>query len=255
MATVKIYAEPMSSYSVDKYDILVYGSSGKGKTIFAGTWAALGKVLFLDSDKGVLSLTKNPLTQPLLDNMFRVELVDFVPGNMIPRGWVVAKGIIDSISTTGQMEIDENNSFQPDTIVIDSLTTISQMCMNYVLNQGRRLGQSPHLADYGTQQRELIDMINRGRAIHGVNFILTAHEKADRDELTGRTWIVPMVTGQLAATISMYFDEVYHAEAIQKGTAHEYVLETKASGLITAKSRLNLPPTIPNNAKNVVGTL
>jgi len=80
-----------------------------------------------------------------------------------------------------------------------------------------------------------------------VNFICLAHEQYIKDELSGRTWCLPMVNGKLAYELSGYFDEVYHMEPKQVGTTAKYQMTIKATGLVTAKSRLGLDSPIESS--------
>jgi hypothetical protein len=56
-----------------------------------------------------------------------------------------------------------------------------------------------------------------------------------------------MVNGKLAYELSGYFDEVYHMEPKQVGTTAKYQMTIKATGLVTAKSRLGLDSPIESS--------
>ena len=88
------------------------------------------------------------------------------------------------------------------------------------------------------------------------NFIVLAHEQFVKDELTGRVWCLPLITGKYAYRIGGDFDEVYYATVKPNPQGKEvYSLETKPSGIITAKSRLDLPATIPTHFSSIVGKI
>jgi hypothetical protein len=83
------------------------------------------------------------------------------------------------------------------------------------------------------------------------NIVVTAHEKITKDELLGRIWSTPMVTGQLSGTISRYFDEVYHSEVVTEvGKEASYRLLMRSNNIYTGKTsfrgislmRLYFPP-------------
>ena len=111
--------------------------------------------------------------------------------------------------------------------------------MKHVLYSAGHVGQQPTQPDWGTFRRALIDILETGLAMD-INFICLAHEQYIKDELSGRTWCLPMVNGKLAYELSGYFDEVYHMEPKQVGTQTKYQMTIKATGLVTAKSRLGL---------------
>lgn len=248
--------DPMSvnDYIPDSYNALIYGPSGTGKTEFWATWAEAGEVLGLDSDQGIVTIKSSPRISPELKSRIKhVPVIDKSPDPHIkqPVGWEIVKAVIESVATTGKF-----GNCQPKTIVIDSMTTVSAMTMTWVLTQNRKsIDTQPSLPDWGKQIEELKRIINLGRSIKGVNFICVAHEQYEKDELSGRVWCLPLVTGKFAQQIGGYFDEVYHAKVEQTGDKHVYKLDTKATGLITAKSRLDLPTPIATHYNSLKGTL
>lgn len=246
--------QSVNDYLPDSYNALIYGPSGTGKTEFWATWAEAGEVLGLDSDNGIVTIKASPRIPPELKTKIKfVTIVDKScdPHVKVPIGWDTIKSVIESVATTGKF-----GDCQPKTIVIDSLTTASAMAMTWVLNQNRKaIDVQPTLPDWGRQVEELKRTVNMGRSIKNVNFICVAHEQYEKDELSGRVWCLPLVTGKFAQQIGGYFDEVYHAKVDQAGDKHLYKLDTKATGLITAKSRLDLPTPIATHYSSLKGSL
>lgn len=233
--------QSISDYTPSKYQILIYGPSGTGKTIFGASWAASGNVLLIDSDNGVLSVRTAPeniLPGEFKSRIFPLRVEEFPNGAKTPQGYLTVHKAIEEIAATG-----EYDGTQISTIVLDSLTTLSEMILAQTVRVNGRV--EPILKDWGQQMDKLVKLINRARSIQDVNFIAIAHEQYTKDEISGRIWCLPLITGKLAAKISLYFDEVYHTMVQQKGDKHEYLMNTKATGLITAKSRFNLPSPAP----------
>jgi hypothetical protein len=226
-------------------DALVFGLSGTGKTEFAASWSLAGPVLFLDSDNGILSVATSPrLTSTQRDLIFQVPITDKSQDSHYkkPVGFLSVKTILEQVSTNGEFA-----GIVPKTIVIDSLTTLSEMCMAYVLtNNSKSANAQPTLPDYGTQMRELLNIVHLGVGSRA-NFICIAHQQFTKDELSGRIWCVPLVTGKLSQNLPAYFDEVYYARVRQSGNSHKYTLLTKPDGMIVAKSRLGLPAEIDSS--------
>lgn len=241
-------------YVPDSYNVLLYGPSGTGKTEFAATWAEEGEVLYLDSDQGIVTIKATTRISPdLKTRIKRIPVLDKSPDVHItqPIGWETCKGVVNSIASTGSF-----GTCTPKTIVMDSMTTVSAMTMSWTLFSNRKaLDTQPSLPDWGKQVEELKRFLNLCRSLKGINFICIAHEQYEKDELSGRVWCLPLVTGKFAQQISGYFDEVYHTRVDQTGSGHAYKLDTKASGLITAKSRLDLPTNIPTHYSSLKGTL
>jgi len=214
-------------------NILAYGRSGTGKTEFAATFGE--DILFIDADKGILTVKSSPRIQHK-DKIFFVPIKDKIDGNKMsnPLGFITIKAVLDQVKQTGKY-----GEFTPKTIVLDTLTSCGAFCMKHVLYSAGHVGQQPTQPDSGTFRRALIDILEAGLAMD-INFICLAHEQYIKDELSGRTWCLPMVNGKLAYELSGYFDEVYHMEPKQVGTSTKYQMTIKATGLVTAKSRLGL---------------
>lgn len=234
-------------YTPSSYNVLIYGGSGTGKTEFAGTWPK--PILYIDTDKGILTLLASPRIN--MDEIWRIEIsnASLDPKVRQPVGFLYVKGILTALADTGMFD-----QLVPKTVVLDSLTTTSGYCMDHVLFINKHVGQQPTLPDWGRQMRELLEIIKLGVGLD-MNFICVAHEQTQRDELSGRVWKLPLITGKLAGELSLYFDEVYYAEVKPKGSLSEYKLTTKATGMITAKSRLDLPNPINTTFASIEGTI
>jgi len=241
-------------FKPSKYDVLVYGKTGTGKTRFSGSWADAGPLVYIDTDEGMTSL-KGPETKQ--DNIFRVPIQNqsedkHLPG---PIGWPTVLGVVKLLNEEGVYPTQTHGDIKPKTLVVDSLTTASQYCLDWVLYTNKHVGQQPTQPDWGKLRNNLINMINYGRTMKNINFILVCHQQYLKDELSGQVWCLPNVVGKLAHEIGLYFDEVYHATVEQTAGKHNYVLETKATGLITASSNLNMPAKIQSHYNSLKGRI
>ena len=194
-----------------KLSAAVYGKSGTGKTTFG---ASFPKPFFLDIDGGLLSVRGQD-----------INYVDLTPGKEVT--W---PDILDAIKE-GQKDDYES-------IIVDSLTGLADLCMESVLQLNRRSGQKPNFDDWAAYANKIKDFIVRLLA-SGKNTLLICHEAPDKDELTGHVWMLPAIQGQMKSRISNYFDEFYHAEVEQShGKPSNYRLLARPSSIYTAKSRL-----------------
>ena len=243
-------AQTLDMFQREWYNILIYGTSGSGQTIFAGSWSDLGEVLFIDTDDGWLCLRTSNLLKHK-SRIRRVPISDKSPDKhiKIPVGWLTVKGILNELDATGKF-----GDCKPVTVVLDSLSTAADYALDHVLYVNKHVGQQPTQPDWGKQMRELQDVIKVGKG-GAFNFICIAHEQYQTDKGSGRTWCLPLVTGKLAGKLSQYFDETYHAVVHKEGTTHKYILETKTTGLITAKTRLDLPTEIPTTFESIYGAM
>lgn len=224
-------------------DCLVYGYSGTGKTELAGGFET--PILFLDSDGGILTVKTSPrISDNKKAEIYQVPISDKSPDPHYkkPVGFLTVKAVLQEVSEKGEF-----SGITPTTIVVDSLTTLSEMCMTYVLDQnGKPKTAQPTLPDYQRQMKELLDIVHYGVACP-CHFICIAHQQFTKDENTGRLWCLPLVTGKLAYNVTAYFDEVYYAQSKEVGGKFKYTLLTKPNGLVVAKSRLDLPTEIPTS--------
>uniref|UniRef100_A0A6M3II42 Putative ATPase domain containing protein n=1 Tax=viral metagenome TaxID=1070528 RepID=A0A6M3II42_9ZZZZ len=241
----------LSMFVPTSYNVLIYGKNGTGKTIFGAGWPT--PILLIDADKGIVSIIASKRIPDSAKNEIHVVSLSDIsidPGVQQPVGFLTACAVLLSVEKEGHYD-----GIQPKTIVVDSLTTLSAYAMTHVQAITQHTGKPPSLPDFGRQMNELREFIKRGVALD-VNFICIAHEQYQKDENSGRIWCLPLVTGKLAPELGLYFDEVYHAEATSIGGVDKYQLITKASGLITAKSRLDLPSPIENDYnKSIAGTI
>jgi len=194
-----------------KLSAAVYGKSGTGKTTFG---ASFPKPFFLDIDGGLLSVRGQD-----------VSYVDLTPGKGVT--W---PNILDAIA--------EGKKDDYESIIVDSLTGLADLCMESVLQLNRRSGQKPNFDDWAAYANKIKDFIVRLLS-SGKNTLLICHEAPDKDELTGHVWMLPAIQGQMKSRISNYFDEFYHAEVEQThGKPSNYRLLARPSSIYTAKSRL-----------------
>ena len=221
---------------------LIYGKSGDGKTIFASGYPK--PLMLLDTDMGILSV-KSASHVEHKDQIYPIPVKDLVEGQAAPQGYDTVEAIMQDLVSKGAYE-----GLTPKTLVIDSVTTLSQMCMNKTQYLNGHLGQQPTLPDYGGQRRLLEKIIKFGVAIK-MHFMAICHQDFYKDENTGRLWLTPMVVGKLRQELPLYFDEVYHCAPTQLKDGTEYKMETEASGIVTAKSRLGLKGVVRQDWKEI----
>jgi len=240
----------LSIFVPKNYNVLVYGKHGTGKTEFAATWPK--PILFFDCDDGIVTILASKRISPADKAQIHIiPIQDRSPDKHVryPMGYLTVKGGLTLIADTGMYD-----NVKPKTVVIDSTTTLSDFTLSHVLHENNHTGQQPTLPDWGKQIRYLMDVINLGVGL-GTNFICVAHEQYQKDELSGRVWCLPLVTGKYANRVGGSFDELYHTKVTETAGVHKYELETKASGLISAKSRLDLPSPILTHYDSIKGTI
>jgi hypothetical protein len=181
---------------------------------------------------GLNSLTKGD------DIEFEEFLVDAIPMSVN-----TLKGVKDSNSPSYQsmetyvrwendfqMRLDKNWFVDPtveingvkggfDVIGFDSLTTLTDIVMDRILQLNQRAGKNPELGDYGILTNTLARIIRNAAATKCIIY-LTAHEQAVQDKLLKTVSNEIMVPGQLKVKLPLLFSEIYHctAEVDSKGS-------------------------------------
>lgn len=227
-------------------NILLVGDSGTGKTCFSGT--APGKVHVCDFDGKISSLAGHlkVINPAALD---RISYEQYLPRKAFPghEGGTFNDdmGKLEKLAAEGK--------FPYDTIVIDSLTTMSDEVMKYLmkLNPGVKRtvtkgAQAPALQDYGLFRIFMKQMITSILSFP-CNVIFTAHIERTKDEHTGRIIQTPMLTGKLSAELPIYFDEVYKTVIeTDKDGKTTYMAQTKADKQFSCRTQIpGLPALIP----------
>lgn len=204
--------------------ILCYGKAGSGKTSLFRTLPGR-KFLYMFDPAGLNSLTDK-------DDIFYEEfLVDTVPMSVN-----TLKGIKDSSSPTYnnmetyvrwendfQNRLDKNWFSDPtveidgvkggfDVIGFDSLTTLTDIVMDRILQLNQRAGKNPELGDYGILTNTLARIVRNAAATNCMIF-LTAHEQVQQDKLMRSISNEIMVPGQLKVKLPLLFSEIYHCTA------------------------------------------
>jgi len=210
--------------------ILAYGKAGSGKTSLFRTLPGR-KFLYMFDPAGLNTLCSTD------DIFFEQFLIDTVPMSVN-----TLKGMKDSASPSySNMEtyVRWENDFQNrldkgwftdpsveidgvkggfDVIGFDSLTTLTDIVMDRILQLNQRAGKNPELGDYGILTNTLARIVRNAAATDCIIF-LTAHEQAQQDKLLRSISNEIMVPGQLKVKLPLLFSEIYHctAEVDQKG--------------------------------------
>jgi len=254
--------ESLAKFVPTKYDILIYGMPKTGKTEFAGTWAELGEVLFLDSGRGLLTLKTAATAGRIkhLDKIYRVPIEDRIikvgPASQ-HIGWLTVRTAFDHLK-----ERSEYAGVKPKTVVLDEVTSLSKMALDQVLClTGRHaafLKQTHKITqpEWGKLRNLMLGLLTDGRALPGINFVCIAHQEIREDKESGAVIEVrPNFVGKLASEVAGYFDEVYHTFTRPKGGKAEYLMHTQGAGPVVAGSRFDLASPLPTHYRSIAGSI
>lgn len=138
----------------------------------------------------------------------------------------------------------------------DSLTTLADICMNYVLKSDGHAG-SPQIQHWGSQIQLLSGVMDQLTSWEVIK-VVTAHIQRNTNDVTQVVEMLPLVTGKLAGKVSIYFDEVYFTSVTTKNVDRnkfpygQFTLITGNNGMMKqAKSRFGVPEGTSTEFKSV----
>lgn len=232
--------------------VLIYGDSGVGKTCFASTFPA--PIYYFDFDNKVSSVPsyakQNKDVQDKIDN----DLIDY--DVYAPRKGVKPGELF--YNKLEEFERDINNGdFKYRTIVIDSMTTMVDELLKYLIDMNPGINRTKtnlvtvaSLQDYMLLRTYLKNIVTTTLNFP-CNVVYTAHIEKVKNEKTGELFNQPMFPGKLARELPIYFEEVYRAY-VNKGGVR--CAQTKADSEYTIiRSQLHrLPGEIELDYKELV---
>lgn len=215
--------------------ILLVGDSGTGKTSFIGTCP---DPYIFDFDKGVASLrgSKN-VEYDMFKDAPRGSKVYNPENGIYPFGkaW---PAFINRLNEIGMMMDKRECPYK--TLALDSITTLSDICMNYVLSSDGHTG-NPQIQHWGSQIQLLQSVMDQLTSWEIIR-IVTAHIQRNTNDVTQVVEQLPLVTGKLAGKLAIYFDEVYFMNVVVGKDGRQYRLTTQSGGMIkSARSRFKVP--------------
>lgn len=207
-------------------NILVYGDSGVGKTVFAGSSDAvpsMRKVLVIDIEGGTSSLIH---TYPNVDSL-RVKT------------WKEMQEVYDAFYYSDMTQYN--------TVILDSLTEIQKFSMYNIMDdlvkeKPDRDADVPSMREWGKNLEQIRKFV-RGFRDLPVNAIFTALAKETKNDLTGEVTWKPSLTGKLVDEIAGFLDVVlyYYVKDITnqetKEVEHKRVILTQKTNKYVAKDR------------------
>lgn len=241
-------------------NVLLFGREGSGKTTCAATLANLGygKVLVINAEGG---LKKTALKNRGID----VSRIYLWPND----GQPITHGGLVEVYNQLKADLDTDPKSWAG-VIVDSATELVPVLIDQVakdrMEKSARKGVViegideffTDRSDYGTMSKMFRDILRKFRDLP-THFVITALERRDVDDDTGKVQYGPAVTPGVQADLLGYVDLVLACFSADE--THPYRALTRSAGKYRGKDRLGvLPavlaePTIPRILQYEEGTL
>jgi hypothetical protein len=217
-----IYEQTVSQYC----NFLLYGDIGTGKTMALKT--ARLPLVVSSFDPGGLSVIDDMLSRG--EAIFDSSPEHEAKGPTELTAYEKFSLGFDRMKAAGVFE-------NCGTYAIDSLTSMAESIMTWILKKGGRWGTTPQKQDYYTLQN-ILSMVIRECCTLPCDFILIGHMGSDRDDLTGQLISSLFVAGKNSVRVPTYFDQVLVTLCKSENKVPKYYFLCNNDGVYKAKMRL-----------------
>lgn len=227
---------------------LLVGDWGNGKTTAAST--APGPVLFLDVDNKLHrmvnmqdKLAKGELiqwaiTEPLsMFGLKRLATMEAKPGKIAVQR---PKGYLQLVEMIEKLEKDKCvvNGRKIGTLVLDSYTSANEHIKRLIMAVNGT--NAMHQQLWGALLSNFEELNNTIMRLP-CHSIFIAHERVDKDELTGKISYRPLIDGQMSHKIGKDFEEVYAMTKKVTGNDVRYYMDTIGDNMRSCRTSRILP--------------
>lgn len=225
-----ISALPWEEYDLDEnfsqLKIMIYGESGLGKSVLAGSICAVDggcPTLGLDVEGGMTSLAAFGYKGQ--DRIRFLKVKNFSEGE---KAYTVAKDFL----------IANKGAFK--SVLIDSLTSLqAKMIKEICVKQGK---ENPDLKVWNRASALMTEELEGIKDL-GLHVVITALAKEVRDEASGKLSIMPFLKGSASKDVPAQLDIVgyYSMQKCEDGVTRR-VIQFESDGIFMAKDRTGALP-------------
>jgi len=247
------------------FSCLLVGDWGTGKTTAAST--APGPILYLDTDNKLHKmvnlrskidsghLIQWAITEPLSTmGLKRLATADMKPGKKMtvqrPLGYMNLVEKIEKLVEDNCIVDYKGKRVKVNTVVLDSYTTMDEHIRRLLMAvNGTATMTLPLYGALLSNYEEVNNTLLRLPA----NVIFICHEKADKDELTGKISYRPLINGQMAGKIGKDFEEVYYMQKTIRGDTATYEMNTIGDSMRSCRTSRVLPKMVEADFSKIYG--
>ena len=240
---------PLTSTSPRVVDdsILTQGNMGSGKTVALATLTPWGKVEVVDCDGQAQKLFDLPPSFGLVKENLTVWSCRKEVSAQNEVDWIASYKDVDALL----LDLCRRKE-PPFAVVLDTTTTLKEICLNYVrVTQNAPLGKT-ELQHYNYSKEHLERFIRRFMMIRSVR-VVNCHLATDKDDVTGKIYSAPDVPGQLARDLPTKFSNVLIAEATGAKDQRKWAFLTTGDDRTGARTARILPSVIAPDYGIVLG--
>ncbi len=214
-------ASDLTKLTADKF--IIQGPSGSGKSTIAATLPGKTLVLLLDP-AGRSAYEGHPHIDVIV---YEIQMLDITPYSLTKA---VRQGQVADPVTHGKEpetymrfgrdweELWNTGKFMEyDNVVVDSITTLSALAMDYVQAKNNRYGQPPQIDDYTPQMIGITKVFRVGTMLP-MRVVFIMHEEMVQDGLTQKIVNQPLVTGKLKSQLPILVNHHLRCEAVADPT-------------------------------------
>lgn len=211
--------KPSTQYNTKQnFSLLLVGEPNSGKTNIV---MAFPDPFILDVDRKLGSAVRRAAGKKF---WFADPYVDDA-GKELPDSERWKKSILELKAAGASPEVK--------TIVIDGLAGLADMLVVHIMSEVKRSEGKAldrlRIQDYQPLKTLMTSLI-MGLRSTGKYIVVTSHQKADKDELTGRLRYTLNIPGSLSENFGGFFSDVWAAVSRPSPTGTVYELHTKPTG-------------------------
>lgn len=227
-------ANAKNAHETTARKFLLLGDTGSGKTTQLLTLPGR-KFAYLFDPNAILSLQGHD-----------IEYEEFLPDklNLSVKSLSKDKGGDKTTNYVNDMYVQWEKDFKDrlsggffdnyDVIAFDSATTFLDLIMDRMLTINGRAGAWPQQDDFGPQMQTFTNVCRQLMALGKIIF-MTGHLEAKKDELVGRIFRQPMMTGRLRTKIPLLFSDIFVTEVENDGRGNiKHKLQTVPDRMTTS---------------------